>query len=272
VPPSLYRFSPSPAGRDSHEAEGHSPCGDAVSGPGFLSVKSWHTLQHYRDRNPPWIKLHNALLDDYAFLRLQDASKAQALCIMLLASRLQNRIPCDAEWIASRIGATSPVNLQVLVQQGFLEADEDASRTLALRLQFACLETETEREAETETPPPPARENPGWLTELPEAYRPYALSYLRAARSPDAVEAVIQAEAPGGIHQQRGVTWDAVGRALLAMEAKGERFGERTLRVFIGDLLKPQSGNGKGTREPQHARNESALLAWLEKSEAKDVK
>ena len=32
-----------------------------------FSVKNWDEFQHYKDRNPPWIKLHNHLLDDYEF-------------------------------------------------------------------------------------------------------------------------------------------------------------------------------------------------------------
>jgi hypothetical protein len=32
----------------------------------YLRVKNWSEFQHYKDRNPPWIKLHRTLLDhDY---------------------------------------------------------------------------------------------------------------------------------------------------------------------------------------------------------------
>jgi len=31
----------------------------------FLAVKNFERFQHYKDRNPPWIKLHAAVLDDY---------------------------------------------------------------------------------------------------------------------------------------------------------------------------------------------------------------
>jgi hypothetical protein len=59
----------------------------------YLRVKNWAEFQHYKDRNPPWIKLHRALLDDYEFARLPDASKAHLVLIWLLASQSDGRIP-----------------------------------------------------------------------------------------------------------------------------------------------------------------------------------
>jgi hypothetical protein len=56
---------------------------------------------------------------------------------MLLASRLKNRIPDDPAWIAKRIGSTIPVDTQLLVASGFLEAEQDASTTLARGLHVA---------------------------------------------------------------------------------------------------------------------------------------
>lgn len=119
---------------------------------GFLTVKNFEIHQHYRDRRPPWIKFHAALLDDYDFTRLQDASKAHLVLIWLLASKLDNRIPNDPEWIAKQIGATAPLDLQGLVAKGFLiEAQGPASNPLAERKQNAIAETERETEAETDS-------------------------------------------------------------------------------------------------------------------------
>lgn len=30
--------------------------------PTHFKVRNWEQFQHYKDRNPPWIKLHFALL------------------------------------------------------------------------------------------------------------------------------------------------------------------------------------------------------------------
>lgn len=113
-------------------------------------IKNFDRLQHYKDRSPPWIKLYNGLLDDYAFAHLPDASKAHLLAIGLLASRYSNKIPLDANWIASRINATSPVDLDGLIKSGFIIPDQPCSNLLAERLQVARPEREGERQVQTE--------------------------------------------------------------------------------------------------------------------------
>ena len=126
----------------------------------FLRVKNFDKFQHYKDRNPPWIKLYNDLLDDYDFSCLQDASKLHLLMIWLVASRTNNKIPIDTKWIERKINATESVNLDELLASGFLEKHEEnqklhnveqvASTTLSKRKQDDCLEGETEREGEIE--------------------------------------------------------------------------------------------------------------------------
>jgi len=90
----------------------------------FLSIPNWDELQHYKDRSPPWIKLQNALLEDYKFECLPDASKAHLICIMLLASRINNCINPDPRWIARKIGANSKVDIGSLIDSGFLQLNQ----------------------------------------------------------------------------------------------------------------------------------------------------
>ena len=33
-----------------------------------LHIKNWGEFQHYKKRNPPWIKLHKKLLDDFPLI------------------------------------------------------------------------------------------------------------------------------------------------------------------------------------------------------------
>jgi len=117
---------------------------------GFFSVKNFVEFQHYKDRAPPWIKLYNNLLDDYEFGCLQDASKLHLVLIWLLASRMNNRIPADPDWIGQRINANSPVQLTPLFNSGFIIMEQPASNLLATRLQLARPEREGETETETE--------------------------------------------------------------------------------------------------------------------------
>jgi hypothetical protein len=121
-----------------------------------LRVRNFTKFQHYSKRMPPWIKLHRGVLHDYAFTCLQDASKAHAMLLWLLASTCDNAIPDDAQWIARQIHATSPVDIEALVSAGFLERYGDekrkhrASKRLAPRKQNGGTEGETEGEGETE--------------------------------------------------------------------------------------------------------------------------
>ncbi len=122
---------------------------------GVLSVKNFEQYQHYKDRKPPWIKLYNDVLDDYAFEVMPDASKAHLMLIWLLASRTDNRIPNDPEWIARKIGATGPVDIAGLTSAGFLvESDElpgPSDVPLAGCEHGVCPESEKETEAKKES-------------------------------------------------------------------------------------------------------------------------
>jgi len=113
-----------------------------------FSVKNFAKFQHYKDRAPPWIKLYNGLLEDYEFGGLPDASKMHLIAIWLLASRSDNKIPYDSKWISGRINATDAVDLDLLLERGFIVLDQveehNASKSLA-----KCLSRE-ERQAQEE--------------------------------------------------------------------------------------------------------------------------
>jgi hypothetical protein len=124
---------------------------------GYFAVRNWEEFQHYKDRDPTWIKLYNRLLDDYAFGLLPDARKWHLVGIFLLASRHNNRVPRDPQWVSRKIGAHMPVDLAMLERAGFpVMLDDDLpSRDSGLLLlappeQVASPEREKRRE-ETET-------------------------------------------------------------------------------------------------------------------------
>lgn len=99
-----------------------------------LKVKNWEELQHYKDRTPPWIKLYNTVLDDYEFSKLTDKERYHLIGIWMLASRTENKIPFDATWIGQRLYATDTVDLDRLIELGFLYvhgAEHNASTPLA---------------------------------------------------------------------------------------------------------------------------------------------
>lgn len=110
-----------------------------------FSVVNWEKHQHYKDRNPPWIKLHKDLLHDYEFSCLHDASKLQLMMIWLLASQMDNKIPADQKWLKNALHLEEDINLKALSDAGFIDI---ASTVLAERQQVAT--TEAEAEAETQ--------------------------------------------------------------------------------------------------------------------------
>lgn len=108
-------------------------------------VKNWDQFQHYKDRSPPWIKLHRALLDDFNFSSLPIASKALAPLLWLLAAETTDgTVSTDPEFLAFRLRwKLSDVNAGIspLIQKGFLII---ASKPIADCQQVATPETETE--------------------------------------------------------------------------------------------------------------------------------
>jgi hypothetical protein len=137
--------------------------------PEYLRVKNWEKFQHYSHRNPPWIRLYSQLLDDPDFATLPDASKAHLMGIWLLASRTENKIPLDAAFIAGRINAKESVDLNLLIERGFLLP---ASKMLATCKQNASSETETETEKNRKEPPTPLKGGlsfvvPDWVPKEP---------------------------------------------------------------------------------------------------------
>ena len=128
----------------------------------YLRIRNWEKFQHYKDRNPPWIKLHRDLLRDYEFSCLQDASKLHLMLLWLLASQLDNKIPADEKWLTSHLGLQRPIVLKPLIDNGYIEY---ASKPLADCKQSAIVETETEAyKQETETETEPSMESFGYLS------------------------------------------------------------------------------------------------------------
>lgn len=117
---------------------------------------NWDKFQHYKDRVPPWIRLHRVLLDDYEYHCLPDASKALAPLLWLLASEHPDpacgEIHATDEKIAFRLRMTVKKfqeSVKPLIDSGFFEVLHDASTMLAERVRDATSETETEIDRDT---------------------------------------------------------------------------------------------------------------------------
>jgi hypothetical protein len=120
-------------------------------------VKNWVKFQHYRNRRPPWIKLHRSILDDPDYLRLPVASMALAPLVWLLASENGGAVDCDVAFRTRLPLDVVAIGLKGLVKAGFLiETTPNASKALAPCLQLASAEGEGEGETEGEEEEAPA--------------------------------------------------------------------------------------------------------------------
>lgn len=103
-----------------------------------LIPKNWAVFQHYKDRCPPWIKLHRDLLNDRKFISLPTASKALAPMLWLLASENKDGVfDASVEELEFRLRMTPKeitTGLEALLHNGFFL---DASTMLAPSLQSA---------------------------------------------------------------------------------------------------------------------------------------
>ena len=111
-------------------------------------IRNWDKYQHYRDRNPPWVKLHFSLLSSADWVTLSDADRVLLVVCMLLASKSGGEVPGDPGYIQRVAYLPKRPNLENLIRCGFLVCD-DASMMLAdasTMLADARPETETETE------------------------------------------------------------------------------------------------------------------------------
>jgi hypothetical protein len=109
----------------------------------YLLVKNWDEYQHYKQRNPPWIKLHIKLLNDRKFTALSCASRGLLMQLWVLASEDDGRILNDIEEIKFRLRDKhiKQTDINLLINKGFLNGCKqvlaDASKCSS--------ETETEK-------------------------------------------------------------------------------------------------------------------------------
>lgn len=147
-----------------------------------LRIKEWDSFQHYKDRNPPWIKLHNELLHSRTWVSLDDASKALAVAIMLLASRTENKIPADPGYIKRVAYLDTMPDLQKLVAVDFIEIIDIDGNASAPQAHASKVIANRTTETETETYKPEKKEKPRKRapaktrlaeTSLPDDWRDY---------------------------------------------------------------------------------------------------
>lgn len=154
-----------------------------------IRPRNWRDFQHYKNRHPPWIRLHRSLLDNRDFHCLPVASRALAPMLWLLASEsVDGEIDATTQNLSFRLRMSEKeINAAVrpLIDGKFFEVVQDASGVLAEGLRDADSEAEAEAEREGVKTPPLAKSakegKPRRSTRVPEDFVPdldFALAEL----------------------------------------------------------------------------------------------
>lgn len=113
-------------------------------------IQDWEDLQHYKQRSPPWIKLHYETLSSAWWVMLDNDSRVLATACMLLASRNDGVVDCSPRGLdyIRRVAYLPEVpDPNPLIDCGFLvPVVSDASG----RKQMLASDSALAREAETE--------------------------------------------------------------------------------------------------------------------------
>ena len=114
-----------------------------------MKIQNWSKFQHFKDRRPPWIKLHRDILDQRDIMSISACAFRLLSCLWLLASedeKMDGNLP-PVEDIAFRIRMPVSEILKLLqelvpwVQQYDIEVISD---------RYQDVPPERERESETE--------------------------------------------------------------------------------------------------------------------------
>jgi hypothetical protein len=119
----------------------------------YFVIRNWHKFQHYKDRNPPWIKLHYAIFSSQEWVMLDDSSKLLMVVCMLIASQNEGRIPNSPEYVKRVGNVRKKPNFKPLLDCGFLEilqADASAAQAGARAVQADAPQRRGREEAETD--------------------------------------------------------------------------------------------------------------------------
>jgi len=113
-----------------------------------IRIRNWREFQQYKDRFPPWIKLHKEILQSEDWVLWNDRSRVLAIALMLLASRTEEgTVPLNPDYIKRVAYLNNDPDFDPLISCGFIEIVGDASEPYTTQ---ASRTTEAEAEAETE--------------------------------------------------------------------------------------------------------------------------
>lgn len=124
----------------------------------ILKIKNWSSYQSYKDRKPPWIRLHKSLLDNYEYLTMSLTGRATLPLLWLLASEDENpvtgTIRIGYEKISFRLRLPMEEimsGISECIKSGFIEEKQEVTESLQKIIQTVTPETEKRHIEQTET-------------------------------------------------------------------------------------------------------------------------
>jgi hypothetical protein len=103
---------------------------------GWIVIPHWRRFQHYKDRQPKWIKVYTELMSDPAFRGLTFAQRGLLISLWLEYARSRGAIRIQPGYVTAIAGQRlRNGQLEALIDAGFVEVS--ASKPLAKRYQNA---------------------------------------------------------------------------------------------------------------------------------------
>ena len=127
--------------------------------PEKFKIPHWTDYQHYKDRCPPWIKLHRCVMRNPEWVSLTDAQRGQLVGIWLLAADHNGVIPASPCLIRKLCHMDADPDIQLFISLGFIYdasmtpewRQDDANTTCQTRARDAEADIDVE-ERETRAP------------------------------------------------------------------------------------------------------------------------
>lgn len=100
----------------------------------YIEIPNWSEYQHYKNRNPPWIKMHTRLLRNPKYLELTLSQRGLLHGLWLLYAKNDGIVRENLKWLSEELSQrVTSSSLKALNEAGFirLSASKRASKVLA---------------------------------------------------------------------------------------------------------------------------------------------
>lgn len=131
-----------------------------------ISLCGWERFQHYKDRDPPWVKFYRDILTSESWVLGTDSSRLLQVASILLAARYSNQIPARYDLVKKvanldlserqyKEAVDHLVSTKFLEIQSCTSDQESLAQSASTPLAKCSSEAEQSREEADKTPIPP---------------------------------------------------------------------------------------------------------------------